>query len=1079
MPQAAIAVLAKVFIYYGVQAAIAKFAATIFVYAASAYLLNRASKSLEKKARSQGAISSSEINYYNSGAPIRIGYGRIRTGGMETIPPLVGANNNKILHKVLTLTGHEVDSFNMTMFDANTIDNSTLRAMAYTSSDGQVTTGTYSGHAFIRHYRGTSTDSADKLLVDYDSQTFINFRGRSFAKVALSFVYNADIFKQVPEVTFTYQAKRCYDPRLDITPGGDVTNAAYARWGTAGAGIPALALTDYLMSDYGGSYDSDDIDWDTVVTAANYCDALVPTAFPFFGVTASAGISTSGSTYTKTGATGAYDAGVYTTGVNSYSGTGRRLRMTWRVHQTNARIIVGLNNDPTTDHADTGINFGILARNDGIIEIKESGVSRGTFGSYTTGTIFGIEYYNRNLVYTIDGLPVRIVGATTTTLFLDSSFYDNGGSVTFGARKRYTCNGMLQATDKFEDNVKALTNSMLGRVIFRDGKWRIYAGSWKTPTFSIQKSDFVSSVSVKFEQGKAKRFNRMHCWFIDPDREWQREECYPRSNPLYVTADKGEVIDAEFEDLLCTNEDEAQGKAEMLLKQSRNQIVISGRLPPRFQDIATWDTGTVNIDGFGWTSKTFRAIALDINPDGSVDAVFCEEQSADWDDLEEDDYDYPSYIPVPATNVTTPSEPLNFSAARQINGTILFDWNVPAVFPTGSGYEIIRSTNTLVSGGVNTTIWSGFAKPVAIVCPTSRHWYFSRARSPQGVLSDYSPNTFGLGVNARLEADQTLQFRLVGDSEFEFTESASLWKNEMFFQTNTAVGGNLLVTDSYATHVGTAIYSATGGQFGGYVRLQRLVNSLFFQQNFIPYNEQQPTGIPYNGKAFAYQLDLRFRVNSIYASTAFSINLFARFSTPNTAVFYSRIVTINVTSSDMDALGAWTTYRRTGVVNYPTEPLTAADITSGFAHTLIPAIATANSTMFDVDYFQMVNLGHTNYPVESKPLGGSSNISDDDSMNTIVMANSFVNAQLVVDGNPTNAVRFDWRKWQIGRIIEVIKPQTIRPVHIIPGTTNPPTLILAGRIATGTVTMSTSAFGNASIEKVSATELFISGNGLS
>lgn len=500
MPQAAIGAIAGFFLsatgaYSAAATAYALFAAKVFVYAAANYLLNRAASSLAPKARGAGLGQGMEINYYDSGAPIRIVYGQVRTGGMETIPPLTSGNDSVFLHKVLTFAGHEVDSYNFFHLDTTTISNAQIGAMAFTGSDGKVSSGYYGDHTWIRRYRGTSTDSADRMLMAVDSAAFNNARARGIAKAAVTFKYNGDIFRSIPTITATYQGKRCYDPRLDSSPGANPTNASYIAW----TNNPALCLCDYLMGVYGGEYSSTDIDWDSVVTAANYCDVAV-------------------------------------------------------------------------------------------------------------------------------GVPT-------------------------GTQKRYTCNGVLLATDSFESNVRMLVDSMIGRIIFRDGKWRVFAGSWQTPTFTINKSDWIEGgLSIRFEQGRQRRFNRMRCWYVDKDRDWQRVECNPRYNTTYKTADGSEDIDAETEQLMCTSEYEAQRKAEFLLHQSRNQITVTGRLPPRFQNMAIWDTGIIVFDHLGWSSKTFRVVGVDLNPDGSMDCVFSEEQSADWTDMTSGEYNGPSTATLPPTN---------------------------------------------------------------------------------------------------------------------------------------------------------------------------------------------------------------------------------------------------------------------------------------------------------------------------------------------------------------------------------------------------------------------------------------------
>jgi hypothetical protein len=311
-------------------------------------------------------------------------------------------------------------------------------------------------------------------------------------------------------------------------------------------------------------------------------------------------------------------------------------------------------------------------------------------------------------------------------------------------------------------------------------------------------------LSIRFEQGKKKRFNTMHTWYIDPTRDWQRVESLPRRNATYVAADRGEEIGAETDQAMCTNEYEAQRKGEFLLRQSRNQIVVTGRLPPRMQNIALWDTGTIVFANLGWASKTFRCVGIELNVDGSVDGTFAEEQSGDWTDLAASDYNGPSTVALPAINVTTPSELTSFTAVPQINGTILFGLGNPIVRPFNTIFRIIRSTSSR-DASVGTTVWAGNANVVPLVMPTSRHWYYAQAYvagSNPEIVSPYLPNTFGLSVLSIREANNSELNRVIPDAEFTYSTSEDHWK---FFRLD-AIGNS--VSNNYGV---TINIEASGG----------------------------------------------------------------------------------------------------------------------------------------------------------------------------------------------------------------------------------------------------------------------------
>ena len=112
--------------------------------------------------------------------------------------------------------------------------------------------------------------------------------------------------------------------------------------------------------------------------------------------------------------------------------------LSFKASQTNLQLMIALNNDPAT-----GINYqnldyawfitGDVTNN---ARIYESNVDRGSFGTYTTSTIFEIIYDGVNINYYMDGVLKRSVVRTGSgPLYLDSSFNDNSvaiNSLSFG-----------------------------------------------------------------------------------------------------------------------------------------------------------------------------------------------------------------------------------------------------------------------------------------------------------------------------------------------------------------------------------------------------------------------------------------------------------------------------------------------------------------------------------------------------------------------------------------------------------------------------------------------------------------------
>lgn len=308
----------------------------------------------------------------------------------------------------------------------------------------------------------------------------------------------------------------------------------------------------------------------------------------------------------------------------------------------------------------------------------------------------------------------------------DASVDDKDG----GSRARYTCNGLIvNQRDNLLDNEQKIIDCMLGRRTFVNGQWCIYAGAWTAPLWSIARSDWLSIDSI-ITADQSGRFSETHCFFVDPNRNWQRVECYVHRNATYLADDAGRADAIEMEQPMCTDESEAQMKAEFVLRASRNGVKLVGTLPPRFHKISTYDTVSATFDELGWDSKTFRVVSMSLNPDGSVRVALSEEQSADWTDLATADFGVPSLSSVPATNPTTPSAVTTISTTAR-PGAIDVAWDKPVVWPRGSFFRVLRaSVNSLSSAS---QVWQGDALgTVETVANTSTYYHWLRSVGPNG-----------------------------------------------------------------------------------------------------------------------------------------------------------------------------------------------------------------------------------------------------------------------------------------------------------------------------------------------------------
>lgn len=212
-----------------------------------------------------------DVEYSGTVTPRRIIYGKLRVGALNTVRPLVVDAKGKLLHQVLTIAAHPVNAISAVYFNQDTVG--TRTAVTGTANDGLVTTGTYANLAWVRCYTGAQT-VVDYILNQAASSLWTSSHiGYDLTYAALTFKLDDKVYASgKPDVSFLVEGKKCYDPRLDSSPGANPTNASYIAYTTN----PALQLADYLLdANLGMGIASSKIDWDMVVTAANVCDELV------------------------------------------------------------------------------------------------------------------------------------------------------------------------------------------------------------------------------------------------------------------------------------------------------------------------------------------------------------------------------------------------------------------------------------------------------------------------------------------------------------------------------------------------------------------------------------------------------------------------------------------------------------------------------------------------------------------------------------------------------------------------------------------------------------------------------------
>jgi len=688
----------------GVTGLLAETVAEIVVYSALAYGVGKIAQALgpsPPKGTMGTDITASTVDPL-AGAAIVLGH--VRAGGVYVIPPFNSGNNGELIHVVYALAGHQIDSFGNVYIGQDQIMSSEITAVTGSANDGLIT-GTrtvWPTNHWVRRYIGTASQTVDYILSQAFPSAFTSdFRGRGIAYAAVQLKYDDKSNRgQLPQISFEMNGARVYDPRLDSTNGGSGSQRYTDSTTWVYSNNPALLAAWYLIdTNVGMGYDpAAEIYWPSVTAAANICDATVNAPAPnFFGL------------------------------------------LNW-THSS--AIVTGVGTTFLSD---------ILAGN-----LSPSGAN----WVPASGTVYILgpdsNWYTLSSIQSQTQLT--LTGNFTGTTSNNQVGQWNTAASGTATPKRYSCNTVLNATNDPIQNLRSIVDTMLGGFAQIDGVWKVWAGAYDSPVSALFHTDFVGPVQVQActprtssGQASTERYNGVRVQFVNPAKNWQGTECYPRANDTYKTADGGERIWKEVQIPACTDEYQAQRLAEFILRASRNQIVVSGILGPKWIKIGLRETCTLTWPDLGWASKIFRVVNYSVQPTGLVSVVLQEEQSTDWTDLVLSDYNNPSKSVIPAVNPLQSGAPTTLTATAAA-GSITFAWTPPVIFALGARYSLMEATTN--SYGAASEVWNGTASSTTLTRnDTVTRYYWVRVIDLNGNVAGPYPAVNGISGVALPLAD--------------------------------------------------------------------------------------------------------------------------------------------------------------------------------------------------------------------------------------------------------------------------------------------------------------------------------------
>jgi hypothetical protein len=224
-----------------------------------------------------------------------------------------------------------------------------------------------------------------------------------------------------------------------------------------------------------------------------------------------------------------------------------------------------------------------------------------------------------------------------------------------GTQDRYTCNGVIDTASAPLDNLTALLTACAGTVTYVQGKFRLHAGVYDTPSGTIDTSILASSVKLRARTPRKELFNAVKGTYLDPNKNWQPTDFPFVVNSVYEAQDGGERIYKDIELPFTQNPEAAQRIAKIILEKARQGLIVEISVFHDALKYSVFDVVTLTNPQFGWNAKPFRILKWSMGAGGDrfspISLVLQEESSAsyDWNNGEATTVD-----PAPDTNLPSP-----------------------------------------------------------------------------------------------------------------------------------------------------------------------------------------------------------------------------------------------------------------------------------------------------------------------------------------------------------------------------------------------------------------------------------------
>ena len=242
-----------------------------------------------------------------------------------------------------------------------------------------------------------------------------------------------------------------------------------------------------------------------------------------------------------------------------------------------------------------------------LTSVSGSTTQKFNFTTFSDNPVLCIRDYLSNTIY---GMQTESDEINDTNFIASANTCDEVVTVAnpSGTEKRFTCNGSFELSQSPKVIIENLLTTLGGFLIYSNGKFKIIAATYLSPTVTLNSSNLRTGISINSRVSKKELFNAVKGLYSEPANDYQPQNYPILTNSSYQAEDNGERIYSEFDYPFTNSSRMCQRLSKIQLLKVRQQISFSASFDMTAFKCDIGDTVNITYARMGWTNKTFQVL---------------------------------------------------------------------------------------------------------------------------------------------------------------------------------------------------------------------------------------------------------------------------------------------------------------------------------------------------------------------------------------------------------------------------------------------------------------------------------------